>query len=130
MDFSPHLAILFNLLKPKIDLAFSKFYFKFHLESEESPMAKVVHLFKSRRPVFLFQFLVLWKVVFGPNPVDPTRQLPLRLFALCASAQSRLLPSRAPHEHPAYKTHRPPLSPFFPPPVEAPTAAILPHHRQ
>jgi hypothetical protein len=30
-------------------------------------MAKVVHIFKSYRPIFLFEFFALWNLAFGPN---------------------------------------------------------------
>jgi hypothetical protein len=33
-------------------------------------MAKIVHLFKTHRPIFLLELLEAWKLVFGANQLN------------------------------------------------------------
>jgi hypothetical protein len=47
----------------------SKFLIQLPSRIRRNSNVKVIHHFKFCRPVFLFQFFELWKVVFGPNQV-------------------------------------------------------------
>jgi hypothetical protein len=63
--FGPFLAILINFLNLKIDLDFPNFLFKIHFGSEEIPMEKVVHFFKTFTILFYFKIFELRNVICG-----------------------------------------------------------------